>query len=246
MGIGIEIAAKILCPINESISNPSIDDVVTSSLLTDLESFWKLEESSGNAIDELGNANLSETGSIGTATGKIGNARNLSGSGQYFSTSKANVSALYGGADFTIGGWMASDANATNSLCSVYGASGNRCWLLQHGSNWRLLASSDGSATVNTGFVGSSTTAGTFYHWLLEWDESAEQFEFYVNNSSIATLSVSGGLFDSTHDFNLGSRENGTDLWDGKLDAVGIWSRILTSDEKSELYNSGDGVEHPF
>jgi len=32
----------------------------------------------------------------------------------------------------------------------------------------------------------------------------------------------------------------------GKADEVGIWSRALTSDEISEIYNSGDGITYPF
>ena len=77
------------------------------SLLTDLVSYWKLDEASGDALDSHGTNNLTVNGSIGTAAGKIGSARDLesSGSDQYFSLAD-NASLSTGDIDFSVAGWV--------------------------------------------------------------------------------------------------------------------------------------------
>jgi len=30
------------------------------------------------------------------------------------------------------------------------------------------------------------------------------------------------------------------------IDEVGFWTRVLTEDERTALYNSGDGITYPF
>jgi len=35
-------------------------------------------------------------------------------------------------------------------------------------------------------------------------------------------------------------------IFDGNIDEVGIWDRILTTDEITELYNAGAGLAYPF
>lgn len=33
---------------------------------------------------------------------------------------------------------------------------------------------------------------------------------------------------------------------DGRLDGIGIWKRVLTAQERTELYHGGVGLQYPF
>ena len=52
-------------------------------------------------------------------------------------------------------------------------------------------------------------------------------------------LSNSSGIQDSTSPLEFGY--NGGQPGDSRMDSVGLWKRILTADEKTWLYNSGNG-----
>src|SRR4051812_28482140 len=54
-------------------------------LLTNLVSDWKLDESSGNAIDSLGTNTLTANSAPGSVAGKVNGARNFDGTNQFFS-----------------------------------------------------------------------------------------------------------------------------------------------------------------
>jgi len=54
---------------------------------------------------------------------------------------------------------------------------------------------------------------------------------------------------DSAGNFTLGAIYSGgtpEGFFDGMIDEVGVWSRLLTSDEVTTLYNAGAGLSYPF
>jgi hypothetical protein len=75
------------------------------ALTDNLISFWKLDETSGNAIDAHGSNTLTAVASPGTAAGKIETARTFNGSSQYFSVA-SNASVQVGDEDFYVAGWV--------------------------------------------------------------------------------------------------------------------------------------------
>ena len=45
----------------------------------------------------------------------------------------------------------------------------------------------------------------------------------------------------------IGSRSSGAwNEFEGEIDELGIWSRVLTADEVTELWNGGAGITYPF
>lgn len=217
-----------------------------SSLLDGLEAYWKLEGADGT--DATGNGNtLTFDGSPGSRSGKINNALDLvAASSQCAKISKATIGTVYGGDDFTIAGWALRDVGvSTSTIASVYGGTADISWMLQLASNFRFFASTDGAATSNTGFVGANPGDSTWFHWLIQWDESANEFDLMINGSSVATLSPPGtGIFDAASDLTLGKRGDGASSHDGGLDEVGVWSRLLTSEEITIL--AAASKTHPF
>src|SRR5206468_1328963 len=46
--------------------------------------------------------------------------------------------------------------------------------------------------------------------------------------------------------FTLGQTVPSLYYLDGRLDGVGFWKRVLTANERADLFNGGVGVEYPF
>ena len=94
-----------------------------------------------------------------------------------------------------------------------------------------------------------NTTASTWYHVIYQLDRDANA-SLYVNNvlqtDTDDISSHSAVELSNSNTFAIGRPGNHTaDNWyhNGLIDAVQVWSKLLTSDERAELYNSGSGWE---
>jgi hypothetical protein len=76
------------------------------------------------------------------------------------------------------------------------------------------------------------------------YDNDANTLNIQIDNGTVHTASApaGGGAPDGTHNFNLGSSGSGSYM-PGRIDATGIWKRVLTSDERAYLWNNGTGRE---
>jgi len=59
------------------------------------------------------------------------------------------------------------------------------------------------------------------------------------------TAATFGGFGPSTYT-GIRSDDVATTEWDGVIDELGIWDRVLSASEVTELYNSGSGFQYPF
>ena len=83
----------------------------------------------------------------------------------------------------------------------------------------------------------------------MAWHDAASNTtNIQVNDGTVDSVSHSGGVYNGTADFALGALFIGTPSYhfDGLVDEVGFWKRVLTSQERTDLYNSGSGLEYPF
>jgi hypothetical protein len=228
------------------------------SLLTNLISYWKLDEASGDALDSHSTNHLTETsGTIASTTGKIGNCRDFElGETEYFTI--ADSAALStGDIDFTLACWVnleSKTAGQRQTLISKYNTTGNQreYWLTYNptaggtSNPFGFTVSSNGTAfTVHESTTFGTPSTGTWY-FLVAWHDAANNtLNIQVNNGTVDSTSYSSGVFDGTSPFVLGARET-VDNLDGLLDEVGFWKRVLTSDERTALYNGGNGLAYPF
>jgi hypothetical protein len=221
------------------------------ALSDNLVSYWSLDEASGNALDAHGSNNLTEINTVGTATGRVGNARGTfsSSSGRFVASSSSVVQ--IGDADATLAGWVRVNSDASPyGVLGKYVTSGNqRSFRILAGSNgfrftFTFQVSSDGTSSTLTGLDWSGTAStGVWYFIVCRHDAAANQISLSVNGGTPATASHSGGLFASSSVFELGRNGSSGNL-NGLLDEWGYWSRLLTADEITELYNSGSGMSY--
>lgn len=217
------------------------------SLLTNLLVAYTCEEASGNLIDVHTNGvDLTATNSPGTATGKVGNGRDLeSGSSQQFSSTNS-IFDLTGNQSYSL--WYKPESlSATQSLIGKNTNSGNqRSTLLFYDATanrptWRV--SSDGSATV-AAVWGSDLSVGTWYHIVVKVDVDNNIIGIKINDGTWVTNTYNTNVFSSTASFRVGasialSLGNFTD---GVVDEIYAWDKVLTDAECTRLYNSGNGL----
>jgi len=224
------------------------------ALTDNLISHWNLDEASGNALDAHGGNTLTETGgTIASTTGKVGNARDFeAGDTEYFEIAD-NTDLSTGDIDFTIAAWVKFETLGNYAIISKWTPTGNqREYELGYtagGTNrFRFQVSTNGSTTVTLSASTFGAPSTGVWYFLTAWhDATNNQLGIAVNAGTPDTVSHTTGVFNGTSAFAMGARPSAVgDYWDGLIDEVGFWKRVLTSDERTALYNGGAGLAYPF
>lgn len=220
------------------------------SVITSLVGYWALDEASGNALDSHGTNPLTEVTTIGTAAGKVSNARDYPGSTAPSprSHSHASNSDLSLGADeaFTWAGWAKSDDGFNDFagiVCkSASGQSGNdtgyRLWTNAAYRYEFSVANGTSTATVDPGGYVDPTV---WRFIVVDHDPVANEIGLQIDNGTRFTTSWSGGTQNESAALFLGYDQFSESFWDGLLDEWGFWKKVLTPTERTWLYNSGSG-----
>lgn len=226
---------------------------INDSLLTGLISYWKLNEASGTRADSAGSNDLTDNNTVTRVLGKqSGAAQFVLANSEYLSVA-SNSSLQVGDEPFCVCGWVYLTTNATTqSLFAKYNTSSNRQFLVDYvtGTNrFRLVVSQDGSATVTQVFANNfgAPSTGTWYFVCAWHDSVGDTVNIQVNNGTADSAAFAGGVFPTGNgDFTIGSNSGGGSYLNGYADEVGFWKRLLTTEEKTRLYNSGNGITYPF
>ena len=215
---------------------------------TSLIAYWKMDEPSGNAIDSHSNGlTLTDTNSVGFATGKINGGRQFDrASNRYFT--RASESLLqFGNVNFTISFWvkflsvsvgqqLVSKRNSGSSReieISLSGATNKINFELFNGSG----------STVAIVAFGTACTAGPWYHVCARHTASSG-INLKVNDGTAVTAADSGTAGTNSTAFTIGNFASGTGTTaaDAIIDEVAIWKRTLSDAEVTALYNGGSGL----
>lgn len=222
------------------------------SLLDDLVSYWKLDEASGDAIDAHGANDLTDTNTVGTATGILNDGRDFERDNSEQFTDADNADLSTGDIDFSVSLWIKFESLAAFDTQILAGkaefidaADGYEWVVMFSGSSERL------ALAVSNGTTSTSVTANTFgalsagvWHHVVAWHDAASNEIGLSVNRTEDTAAHSAGAHDSTRLFRLGTDGSGGRYADGVMDEVGFWKRVLTTDEKDDLYNSGNGLSY--
>lgn len=216
-----------------------------SALLNALIAHWRLEEASGTRADTHGANDLGDINTVGQAAGKLGNAASFVGANEEALTIGDNVALRMGDIDFTIAGWVRFDALGNTGLVGKWATDSLEYLAYFDGTNLRLLVSNDGTNTVSV--VNSATISANTWYFFVAWhDAAANTINISVNDNAAASAAHSTGVNSGSASFYLGRNEEGLTYLSGRLDSVSIWKRVLTAAERTQLYNSGNGMDYPF
>lgn len=230
------------------------------ALTDNLVSYYKLDESSGNAADSVGSNTLTNNNSTAFATGKINNGADLelTSSNSLSKTSPVDVAFT---SSFTINCWVKPESLSSDGtrlvIASKYYDGSVRGWYFglaesSGADNTKLharLGNTAGSAAVdyysNTGAV----AAGTWAMVTMVFDDTSDLVRFYVNGTAWGTTAKTDQIAASSANLYIGAEGNNgspNQFFDGLLDEVGIWSRALSAAEVISLYNASIGKQYPF
>lgn len=210
------------------------------SLQTDLVAYWHLDESSGTRVDEINGYDLTDNNTTGSTTGKINDAALFIKANSEF-LGKPDTADLSGGdRDMTWSawiyiesdqdGWILSKWLGDNAYKLVYEAGGNNI-------EWRL---SDDCNDSGSTILEEVVSTNTWYHVVMWHDADNDLSGLQVNNGTPQTTAHTGGICNGTAGFRLST--SGT-TFDGRIDDVAVWHRLLTADEIEILWNDGNGQD---
>src|ERR1035437_10527944 len=157
------------------------------SLTTNLVSYYKFDEASGNAADSTSNANtLTNVGTVTYSAGKINNGASLNGTTQYFDITDSTSLRITG--DLSVFAWVKfNTANTASYVLSKGFESDNnitRAYNFGFSADNKLnfFVSSAGSGGGQAQVAWTPST-GTWYYIGAIYTASAGSVSFYVNGS---------------------------------------------------------------
>jgi hypothetical protein len=231
----------------------------TSSLLTSLKAWWKMDEASGTVYDSTANDNdltandtptYSASGKIGTAIAfnsdydalAIASSANTKPSADVFSVSfwlKFSTLPSVGG--YTQGLLRINNSAAEGYAVRVCATSDNAIHFIIYNASSTKYEWYTGSNSIN------DTT--TWHHVVCIAKGNGNQGEIWIDNveSDVTDAVQSGNIHSIDGSTCVGNNYAGADeAVYGSLDLYGIWDKALTSTEVGSLYNSGSAVDYPF
>lgn len=224
-------------------------DVSThSTLTTGLAEYWDFGEASGNRTGGHNSIVLTDTNTVTSTTGTDGNAALFTAANTEYLT--VNDSSHGGNLDITGDLTVScrfkftSFPSATSVVLVTKNVGASKSWFMDleenaGALNLRLSVSSNGSSNTVNGYdiVGSIAT-GTWCRLTIMYDASAGSAEFFFNTTSLGTRTgFPTSLFNSTADFRVGASNGATNAMDTAAEGLGVWSRLLTTGELSDLHN---------
>ncbi|MEZ5902400.1 MAG: LamG-like jellyroll fold domain-containing protein [Alphaproteobacteria bacterium] len=238
--------------LTDAITDPGDNFGPTGNLV----GWWKLDETSGTtAADSSGNGNngTMQNGQDATndsAAGIINNALDFDGVNDgVFIGSPAAVDEVFNDGG-TIAAWVYYDS---------FPVSGHRIMDKAGSFGWHLAA---GGGTIGFGrrFTGvdgdwSSSSAvinlGTWHHVALTYNDNATTNDpiMYVDGVSVGVTEVNtptgSANVDTSDNLIIGNRTGYARPFDGRIDDVRLYKRILSAAEIQELYDTGYPCKNP-
>jgi hypothetical protein len=219
------------------------------SLLTDLESAWELNEASSTALDSHGSNDLTDVTGVGSGTGLVyGTARDLERSNADRFTRASNSSLEVGDIDFTLESWVNLESLSRGTIVTKSdGGNGAYFLLYETGvSRFRFQVYGGGGfgsvANADASTFGAISTA-TWYHVIAWHDSVNNEIGISVNDVDDVTAHSAGVYEDGSMGFTLGSDPFGN-AFDGRISPVRFWKKVLTSGERTQLFNSSAGLTY--
>jgi len=230
-------------------------------LLDNLISYWKMDEVDGTRKDSHGLNHLTDNNTVASAAGVIDNGADFEESNLDEALSIADSVDF----DFTTAMswsiWVKPETltAAAHALISKFADGSQAAYRLRTDGSGNIICLLADQLTDNDdagcpqGSVGG-LSVGVMAHLVIIYNgagaTNADRLKIYLNNV-LQTLSFTGtipaSLLDSTAALCFGLNiVGGAAEYDGIIDEVGCWNRLLTTDEISDLYNNGNGLTYPF
>ena len=211
-----------------------------ADITSNLQGYWKFNESSGTTADASGNGNTGTLG--GTAAygaGKYGNGIVFTGSSTNAVSYGTGASLDITGTAITLAAWVAvSGLSSLSNYHAIFsrdsGAYAYRWFVTDNRDKMLFQAANGGISVETTSFT--ALTLGTFYHLAVVYNGT--NVLFYVNASLVYTGNATASL-TSQPTYAAQSGKTGASNYgmNGKLDSLHVYNRALSASDITELFN---------
>lgn len=220
----------------------------TGALSDNLISFWELEEATNatrlDSVTVTGN-NLTSNAGVTQQVGIVGNAAGFALTSSQYLSRTSNSTLQFGNKDWTVCAWAylnslpASDMQVVSKQQSGAG---------EYSMVWKpagprfLLDIKAGSGTYVLSLASSViVTTATWYMVVTSFTAATGIGSISVNDGVVDTAAKTGNPGVDNTLFCIGARATPGEFFNGRIDQVGKWNRVLTAAEITYLYNGGAG-----
>lgn len=206
------------------------------TLTTSLVAYYKMED----ATDFWSTNNLSNVNSVSFVAGKVNNAGSFNGTSNYLQKS----------------GVISTSTNNYSFFMWVYVPTTSEKGCFFHNGTDDLngysigVGTGSGSGQDGVGNVLVGAAAGLLWHPYGINIGTGWHFVGVIRNAGVETGYVDGTAGPTTWSdapaaptgfVTVGADSSPARYWDGKVDEIGFWNKVLSSTEISNLYNAGAG-----
>ncbi len=207
-----------------------------------LVGWWKLDETSSPAVDFSGNgSNGTWSGNTVASSGKFANAADFDGTNDHINISDSDLFSPTTTNKFTVSAWL------NPATVSVYqepiskGAGSNYEWMISVNAfgavKGTLLQTLGGSDYLGFQTSTGAIAANQWTHVAFTVDLDQPVIKLYLNGQLEGeSTSTSGSHANGTAPLRFGERGDGNNDYQGKIDEVRIYNRVLFPDEVRRLY----------
>ena len=222
-----------------------------------LVSWWSLDESSdgsgavARADSVVASANdLTDVNTTPSATGKVSLGANLEkDNGEHFTAADDDTLDITG--DISLSFWFNPESiNIDHIVLNKEAYPTERGYAFKFTTANKLLfwaSAASGGTESSWRTTDAVIAAGNWYHFVVTVDISVPSAVMYVNGSSVSLTTIDTSvtaIVANAASLGIGNIAGGAVYSDGIFDEMALWSRVLTSDEVTTLYNSGNGVNY--
>lgn len=216
-----------------------------------LVSLWLLEEVSGTRYDDVGSNDLTDNNTVGSSATCQEGSRSAdfeSGNSEHLTIADGSQTGLDITGDISLVAWVRLESQGDRAIMSKYNSSGN-----QRGYALRVKDAGGGSYPVGFGLSGNGSTyteatgatslsAATWYHVAAVYNGT--DMRIYIDgsldsNGADNPKSYSSGIYNNSAEFALGVLSVSFYYFDGLIDEAAVFSRALSAQEVSDIYNYG-------
>lgn len=223
---------------------------INTDLFNGLYGFWRLDESaSTNKVDSQNNIVLVDntTGSLTSIAGIKGNAIDCSvasSGSQFLRASTAFNKSLADSYAFSF--WANLPANVAGG-CSVYNN------IVNFSGGYIMFEDTDcagdntdiqvdlGGGPINIVDV-VDFTGGGWHHFAINIIQGGQSVDVFVDGTFVNSQTSTSTAVVTSY-IGLCSDPTGNNTLSGKLDSLGIWNRVLTQSEITDLYEGNNNLD---
>jgi len=196
------------------------------------------------AYDRSGQSNTATLqGGVTKVNGKLGQALQFDGADDWVNAGSASAIDLVTG-DYTLTAWVKPNVLTGNQAIIAKSASSNdKAYSLMLGGSEVYVDGENGGNDAYVTTTGAGLVVGNWYHLAATMTSSTLGVKIYVNGVEQATTgSIPVRPIETNADLVFGSVQYAGTYYNGFIDEVRIYNRVLSTAEISQLYNLGQAT----